>query len=163
MGRPKAGAELPRQAGDERGFSLLEVLAALMILGFIALGIAGLLTHSATQNASGFDYARLANLARVALEDLQSRDFEDAGLAATAGTARTYPSPDQRFLIDYVVNDYQISAWGEIAGVAPEAWPVVGAGPAANVKRVTVRVRVARRDYLFGRREFVATGVVVPG
>jgi prepilin-type N-terminal cleavage/methylation domain-containing protein len=161
MGRPKAGAELPRQAGDERGFSLLEVLAALMILGFIALGIAGLLTHSATQNASGFDYARLANLARVALEDLQSRDFVDPSLDATAGTPRTYPSPDQRFLIDYAINDYDISAWGDINGLAPEAW--VGGGGTPNVKRVTVRVRVARRDFLFGRREFVTTGVVVPG
>jgi len=46
---------LPRCAADERGFSLLELLVALLILAFVALGIASLFSHAQLTNASGYD------------------------------------------------------------------------------------------------------------
>ena len=42
---------------NERGMSLLEVLIALVILAFVALGIASLFHHAQFTNASGYSYA----------------------------------------------------------------------------------------------------------
>ena len=63
-----AGATADR---SQQGFTLIEMLVAIMILSFVALGIAGLFSHAVINNASGYDYAQLATEARFAMEELQ--------------------------------------------------------------------------------------------
>ena len=151
MGRVGSG----RGDGRQRGFTLVEVLVALLILGFIALGIATLFSHSMMVNASGYDYAVLASEARQAMERLRSLPFDDAALAATGGTPRTIDAMSGRITIRYTVEDYDLFDWGDVAG---PTWAAVGGGGFANAKRITMTVMSAK-SALPGRRQFVTSAV----
>ncbi len=109
-----------RSAGRPTGFSFVEILIAIAILSFVALGIAGLFSHSMVVNASAHDYALLSSQARWAMEALQARTFADAVLVDTAGTPRTWVTQTPTITIEYTVDDYHVENWAEAAGV----WPV---------------------------------------
>jgi prepilin-type N-terminal cleavage/methylation domain-containing protein len=140
----------------EHGFSLIELLVALLILAFVALGIAGLFSHAQLTNASGFDYALLASEARRTIEALQATPFNDATLADTGGLTRQWPAARKGFDVRFTVQDFEVHTWTDMAGT----W-IVPADPAdANFKQITVRVR-STTTLLKGRREFVATALKI--
>jgi len=157
----------------QQGFSLVEVLVALAILGFVVLGIVGLFSRAVIENASGYDYARLSAVARQVLEDIQGRPFTDAALAPGSGQW-TAGVPDG-FQVDYIINDYRVADWNSVLGTA--SWPTPAAtgtpvptgtpnptpGPStiANVKKITLHVRSTNAT-LLGRRDFTVTAVKVP-
>jgi len=147
-------------ARNSDGFTLIEILVALVILSFVALGIAGLFTHSIKTNASGHDYALLATEARFALETLQALPFDDALLnATTAGSPHTMPPISPDFTITYTVDDYDVSNWAEAsAGTWPTPTPLVG----ANLKRITMTV-ASTNQVLEGRRVFTVSSLKIPG
>lgn len=143
----------------DRGFTLIEVLVALLILAIVSLGIAGMFSHAMVVNASGYDYARLASQARFVLEELRARPFADATLVATTGTTwvpqnGTYSN--RNFTATYAITEFSISDW---AGFT--TWPAAGAG-AGNVKRITVRIRSTAQN-LQGRRELVVSALKIAG
>lgn len=157
----------------QRGFSLVEVLVALAILGFVVLGIVGLFSRSVLENASGYDYARLSSIGRQVVEDIQGRPWNDPAIAAGSGTW-TANIPDG-FQVTYVITDYRIADWNSVLGTA--TWPTPAAtatpppvgtpaptpGPStfANVKKITLHVRSTRGD-LLGRRDFTVTALKIP-
>ncbi len=146
---------------SEQGFTLIEVLVALVILAIVALGIAGMFSHAMVVNASGYDYAQLASQARFVLEELRARDFEDPTLNPTAGLlwapqSATYSNPN--FTATYAITDFQMNNWQDFGGT----WTPVAAGTAGNVKRITVRIRSTSQN-LQGRREFVVSALKVQG
>jgi prepilin-type N-terminal cleavage/methylation domain-containing protein len=143
----------------QQGFSLVELLVALLILAFVALGIASLFSHAQITNASGYDYALLASEARLTIEALQATQFLDPALAATGGTARDWAAARKGFTVQYTVQDYEINNWGEMAAQPP---PVPATPAEANVKQITVRVS-SDTTFLRGRREFVATALKIAG
>jgi len=149
----------------EAGFSLVEVLAAVAILGIVALGIVGLFSHSIVVNASGYDYAVLSGVARQALEQLQALPFEDAALVAGNHTL-VDPTGTDRFTVTYAVTDFRVSEWSDVSAPVgstppdPSAWPVPGV-EAANLKRITLGV-ASESQNLFGNRQFVATALKAP-
>lgn len=160
-----------KPAARQWGFSLVEVLVALAILGFIVLGIVGLFSRSVLENASGYDYARLSAVARHVIEDMQSRPFNDPVLA---GGTRQWTGPlPQGFRVDYSIDDYRVFNWNEVQSTpwpapAPTAvptpgvpTPVPGPGTQANLKRVTLHVRTTKGTGI-GMRDFVVTALIVP-
>ena len=149
-----SGPSLERQ----QGFTLVEILVALMILSFVALGIAGLFSHSMIVNASGHDYAVLASEARFALESLQARPFLDAALAATS-TPRTWAPVNRNFTINYTVDDFFVQNWAEVAS---GAWPVATAANPANLKRITMTV-ASTNEILMGQRVLTVSTLKIPG
>jgi prepilin-type N-terminal cleavage/methylation domain-containing protein len=149
-----SGPSLERQ----QGFTLVEILVALMILSFVALGIAGLFSHSMIVNASGHDYAVLASEARFALESLQARPFLDAALAATS-TPRTWAPVNRNFTINYTVDDFFVQNWAEVAS---GAWPVATAANPANLKRITMTV-ASTNEILIGQRVLTVSTLKIPG
>ncbi|MBD3854886.1 MAG: prepilin-type N-terminal cleavage/methylation domain-containing protein [Acidobacteria bacterium] len=149
-----SGPSLERQ----QGFTLVEILVALMILSFVALGIAGLFSHSMIVNASGHDYAVLASEARFALESLQARPFVDAALAATS-TPRTWAPVNRNFTINYTVDDFFVQNWAEVAS---GAWPVATAANPANLKRITMTV-ASTNEILMGQRVLTVSTLKIPG
>lgn len=149
----------PRFATDERGFSLLELLVALLILSFVALGIASLFSHAQLTNASGYDYAVLASEARRSLEDLLATPFNDAALVDTAGTPRQLTTARRGFDIRYTVQDFQVLTWNQLT---TPPWPVAATAAEANLKQITLRVGSTTR-FLTGRREFVVSAIKIAG
>jgi len=150
---------LPRIATDERGFSLLELLVALLILAFVALGIASLFSHAQLTNASGYDYALLASEARRSLEDLLATPFNDAALVDTAGTPRQLTTARRGFDIRYTVQDFQVLTWNQLT---TPPWPTPATAAEANLKQITLRVSSTTR-ILTGRREFVVSAIKIAG
>lgn len=145
-----------RRSRGEQGLSLVEVLAALAILAFVVIGIAGLFTRSMTINASSFDYALLAAEGRRMLEDLESLPFDHPRLAATGRGPHHASVPG--FEITYSVTDYRIDSAADVEGSV--SWPR-SEGGACNVKRVTVTVRALPKAGRLGRREFTVTALRV--
>jgi prepilin-type N-terminal cleavage/methylation domain-containing protein len=160
-----------RRPGSQRGFSLIEVLIALLILGFVALGIASLFTHAQLTNASGYQYAVIASEARRAIEMLQSLPFDDTALNETTGTPHTWAQAAPGYNIQYTVEDFGLENWTSLADftatppapLAPNVWPdpTATASGEVRLKRITIRVSSANR-FLSGRREFVVTTLKIP-
>ena len=152
------GAKTPAGRPAQGGFTRVEILVALVILSFVALGIAGLFSHAITVNASGHDYALLATEARFALESLQALPFTDANLAATTAPRPWTPaSPD--FQIRFTVEDFYIDNW---TNVAAGNWAAPTAALGANLKRITLTVE-STNQILEGRRIFTVSSLKIPG
>jgi prepilin-type N-terminal cleavage/methylation domain-containing protein len=152
----------PAEARDQ-GFTLVEVLMALLILAIVALGIAGMFSHSMLVNASGYDYAKLASQARFVLEELRARPFDDPTLVATGGTPRTWAPvggvtySNRGFTATYTVNDFSVVDWTDLAG----GWTAPGA-TGGNVKRITITV-ASTTETLQGNRVLTVSAVKVAG
>lgn len=151
-----------RRLREEDGFTLVEVLVALVILAIVALGIAGMFSHAMVVNASGYDYARLSSQARFVLEELRARPFGDVTLVATAN-ATWVPQDDsysnRNFTAVYAVDEYIINNWTDLGSAT---WPPAAVAGTGNVKRITVRVRSTAQN-LKGQRELVVSALKVAG
>jgi prepilin-type N-terminal cleavage/methylation domain-containing protein len=143
---------------SQQGFTLVEILVSLVILSFVALGIAGLFSHSMIVNASGHDYAVLASEARFALEGMQALPWNDAALVATSGVPRSWTPNSPNFTINYTVDDYYIGNWTEASGV----WSAPAGGETANLKRITMTI-ASTNQVLRGQRIFTVTSLKIPG
>ena len=142
----------------QQGFTLIEILVSLVILSFVALGIAGLFSHSMIVNASGHDYAVLASEARFALEALQGMPWTDAALVATVGTPRSWTPNSPNFTIVYTVDDYYVENWIDAAGT----WSAPAGLEQANLKRISMTVS-STNQVLRGQRVFTVTSLKIPG
>jgi prepilin-type N-terminal cleavage/methylation domain-containing protein len=141
----------------ESGVTLVEMLVALALFGFIMLGIAPLFIASVQSNFSANEYTSIHNLARDRLEQLMNLPFNDPLLqpgvynndlpvhlpAALAPTPPTVPNPLVR---TYEVHQWQIPA-DDIGTVAVNqpfvATRVVNAGQVYDYKRIDVTVQTA--------------------
>jgi prepilin-type N-terminal cleavage/methylation domain-containing protein len=149
-------------ADRRRGFSLIEVLIALAILGLVILGVVGLFSRSIGVNASGFEYATLSAVARQSVEVLQGQPF--AAVADTGGAPVTLPDPTgtNNYTVRYTCIDYFVTTWADVQGTGSPApaWPTPTAGQAANLKKITLTVESQRE--LEGRRALTVTMLKVP-
>lgn len=103
------------------GFTLLEVLIALTILGFGLLGLAAMQVHAMREGSTGRHNSDAARIARDQMEQIQSMPF--ATVAAAAGLGWSAPP------------------WINVAGFGPGQIPVQirtapGAAPGAGVEQV---------------------------
>ncbi len=154
-----------RTHANTEGFTLVEILIMMVILSFVALGIAGLFSHAMITNASGHDYALLASEARFALEGLQARSFDDAILLDT-GSVQIWPAANPNFVIEYTVEDFRVDNWTQaVSGSGGWSAPTTGTGSVtdnANLKRITMTV-TSTNQMLRGRRVMTVTSLKIPG
>ncbi len=138
-------------SANDAGFSLIEVLATLVLLGFVALGIMTTLNHGIRFNGSSRDYTSINNRARTTLEELMAMPFNAAELA---------PGPehdvgDPLFDITYTVTEHYLSAGTSDPNVvlATPAGPGTG-----NLKLITLTA-TANNNNAIGDRTVTIEGI----
>jgi len=124
----------PRRRG-ELGFSLPELLVAILILAFVILGVLSAFGHGIQLNSSSRDYTAVSNLAKSQLEELIALPFGAAAL--TPGVTHSLSSPDSRFTITYTVVECAITTQRRDPTEALANPVAAGMG---NVKRITLTV-----------------------
>jgi len=122
---------------NTEGFTLIEILIMMVILSFVALGIAGLFSHAMITNASGHD-----------------------------GSVQTLQPINRNFLIEYTVEDFRVDNWTQaVSGSGGWSVPTTGTGSVtdnANMKRITMTV-TSTNQVLRGRRVLTVTSLKIPG
>ena len=146
----------------QRGFSLIEVLIALAIMGIVALGIVGAFSRSMVLNASASDYAGISAVARRQLELLRAQPLGSADLTGGAHTAQTIDDAagEPLYEMEYTVLNYTVVNWGQIQGTA--TWTVATSEANTDVKKITLTIR-SLKEGLTGRREVTVTALAVGG
>lgn len=74
------------RAPVEGGFSLPEVLIAVLVFFFIVIGIAPLFTRAALSNASGADSTQISQFSRSQIEELYQAPFDVPALTIDGGS-----------------------------------------------------------------------------
>lgn len=112
-------AEPSRGRIPERGFSLIELAMAIVVLAIGVLGLAALMPMGTRSAAKSGEVTRASELASALAERLLATPYSDPDLAS--GTHQATPWPQQGgYYLTWVVEDSQ---------------------PIANCKRVTVTIR----------------------
>lgn len=79
----------------EAGFSLLEVMLAVLLLGIVLVPMLNLFTTSGRISASSWSEATALNLAQAKLEEMKDTPFDDV-----VGQSGTFPdNPDYNYTI----------------------------------------------------------------
>ena len=170
----------PSSRRRERGLTVIEMLLALALLGFILLGILPLFIGSVKSNFSANEYTSIHNLCRDRLEQLMNLPFGDAQLAAGAHNVSDLPPvlPDPTtgippalggvlnpFTLTYQVRQYQIPDASLVAANAPfTPVEVTLAGKIFQYKRIDVTVVSGTALLGIGSRMARVAGIVLnPG
>lgn len=122
----------PVSGAGQTGFSLVELLVAMVILAFVALSVFGALDYGMTLNGSSRDYTTVSNLAKSRLEELVAMPFNAPVLAP--GTTYTEVTEDGLFNVDYVVREHTI---GGQTTLPDQAFAIDTPGT-GNVKVITL-------------------------
>ena len=171
--RARVGRDLA-DATDQRGVTLVELLIAIALLGFILLGIAPLFIASVKSNYSANEYTSLNNLGRDRLEQLMTLPFNDPQLSVGDHSVNDLPAtlPDPRtgvppsevanpFRRTYRVRQFAIPASGIIAENGPfTPLLITGAGLVYHYKRIDVTVDTEVPHLGFGARAARVSGIV---
>jgi Tfp pilus assembly protein PilV len=103
----------------EAGVTLVEMLLAVALLGFVLLGITPLFVASVKSNFSANEYTSIHVLARDRLEQLMNLPFTDAQLAAgehcVALPAKLPSGALNPFTVTYTVYQFQIPSGATVA------------------------------------------------
>ena len=159
--------------------TLVELLIAVALLGFIALAIAPLFLSSVKSNYAANEYTSIHILARDRLEQLMNKPFNDAALSVGVHANDQAPMlPDPAtgvppasggvvnpFTITYQVLQYQIAGLDTASTPANAAFAptrITAAGQPFDYKRVDVTVRTSSVSGILGLNSHVArvSGIV---
>lgn len=163
------------QGSDQAGLTLVELLIALALLGFVLLGIAPLFIASVKSNYSANEYTSIHVLARDRLEQLMNLPFDDPQLApgihandlpATLPNPVADPHPPNvrnPFQLSYQVFQYRIPPAD--TGSVPLNSPftptrVTAAGQTYQYKRIDVTVTAGTGPLGIGQRSSRVSGCV---
>jgi prepilin-type N-terminal cleavage/methylation domain-containing protein len=159
----------------DAGLTLVELLIALALLGFVLLGITPLFMASVKSNYAGNEYTSINMLARDRLEQLMNLPFNDGqitpgkhgnDLSATLPDPITglpaAPGPESvknPFSVCYLVFQYQIpTSVATNASFTPIL--VTGAGQRYQYRRIEVTVTSATGGIGIGTRMARVSGVL---
>jgi prepilin-type N-terminal cleavage/methylation domain-containing protein len=144
----------------ERGFSLIEVLIASLIMLVVALGIVSLFTMAASSNLQGSDNTKAANFARERIELLWQVPFSDpllkiTGAGTTAQQFEYYDELTKKWVAMASATPPSGAMWSRITTVRQFsvdnlAAPITGDAGVANpsqvqLKEIKVEVKSQRK------------------
>ncbi len=156
------------------GVTLVELLIAIALLGFILLGIAPLFLASVKSNYSANEYTSLNNLARDRLEQLMTLPFDDPQLSPGSHTVNdlpaTLPDPQTGVPPSEVPNPFRRTYWVRQFAIPASALVpangtftptlVTGTGLVYHYKRIDVTVDTIVPHLGFGARAARVSGIV---
>lgn len=160
----------------ERGLTMVEMLIALALLGFMLLGILPLFIGSVQSNFSANEYTSIHNLCRDRLEQLLNVPWNDAQLSPGVHANDLPPVlPDPAtgvppasggvvnpFTLTYQVRQYQAPDTAAVAnGAAFTPTRIVNAGQVYHYKRVDVTVQSGTGALGIGARVARISGIVM--
>ena len=124
-------------ASDARGFSLVEVLVALFLIGIGVLAAAPMFIYAMQGNATGADFGSVGAIAVERMEQLRSQGFVNlpAGGSLTVGQTGYSDLTDP----DYIVH-----------------WRITDNATPPTIKTITVRA-IAVRQVVGERKEITLT------
>lgn len=154
--RPQCATRRP----SARGFSMIEVMLAGLLLLVIILGMLPLFTRAMSSNAAGRQYSQVTNHAKSRAEQLVQLPFNSEPLTIQAGTERVYTEyfsqRDGRWK-DGTAPSGELATWIRTTtirqySVSDLATPLpVGAPPSAvHMKEILVAVRGNRTGGFLG-------------
>ena len=152
----------PRIAGRRaaRGFSMIEVMLAGLLLLVIILGMLPLFTRAMSSNAAGRQYSQVTSYAKSRAEQFVQLPFNSEPLTLLAGTERIYPeyfSQAEGRWKDGVAPSGDRATWIRTTtirqlNINDLATPLAAGAPPASVhlKEVLVAVRGTRTGGFLG-------------
>jgi prepilin-type N-terminal cleavage/methylation domain-containing protein len=158
----------------ESGVTLVELLIALALLGFILLGIAPLFIASVKSNYSANEYTSIHNLARDRLEQLMNLPFNDPALAVGVHNNDLPPvlpapiPPTPGTVVSPFTRTYEVHQWkipaddvGSVAANSPFIpIRVINNGQVYDYKRIDVTVQADQAHLGIGLRAARVSGIL---
>lgn len=98
---------IPRslQRSSEAGFTILETAIALVLMSIVGLGAASMFAYANRNTSTEGDRQLAMAVAQQRMEQLRNVDFNDASLAATAGTTATVTRASRQYTIVTTIAD----------------------------------------------------------
>jgi|SRR5690349_1434836 len=129
---------------NEKGFTLLETSAALLVMMIGGLGICAVFAFAIKNNTGSRDRALALAVAQQQMERYRQMKFIDAGLTAHAATTETVTSADSR---TYTVRTTITDTTTSLKTIKIEVTPVLSTDPWAQG---TVELSVQRSTFALG-------------
>lgn len=131
------------EARDKRqgGFTLIETAIAMIVMLVVGLAVASLFAYAVKYNSGADDRALARALAQQRLEQMRSRPYNHASLAATptAGTAETVTHAGRSYrVVTFITNETTTMKLIRI-----EVRPIGGSGSWANAPVVVITRRTS--------------------
>ncbi len=175
----RSGAAVRRRLSDERGFTLIEVLTALLIGGIVLAGAMSVFQAGQRASARVQDRAESVQRGRVVMEQLTQRVRSQVCLgpgypALTQGDANgmtfymdigdeTFRPQQMRLTYDPATNGGQITetTWDmSVSGSSPSGWQV--AGSPSRVRVLATNLSLSGSTPFFQYYSFTSTDPIAP-
>lgn len=136
-----------------RGFTLVEMIVAMVIISVGLAGVLGVLSRTSVQSADPMVTKQLTAIAEGMMEEIQLKPYKGDGLTAFNGCNRTgfdeigdyngYKQPVCGVNGDAGAAGYTV----EVNVGAPSATMLSGGIPAADMRQITVKVTQGSNSY----------------
>lgn len=133
----------PAQRQQERGFTLMETAAALLVMMIGGLGICAVFTYAIKNNTGSRDRATAIAVAQQEMERYRQVTYLDPLLTAGAATTKTVTSADRTFSVTTQITDTTTS----LKTISIQVTPLLSSDPWALG---TVSISVQRSAFALG-------------
>ena len=123
---------------SEKGFSLVELLVAVVMLAVGLLAVAGMQSMAINKNAYANRYSTATALAQEVMEDFLAREPSSAIFQSDVGLGPPDPSAANYDLDPSAVTSNSVTVTG--AGTFTVLYSIDANNPVANVAKITVKV-----------------------
>ena len=123
---------------SEKGFSLVELLVAVVMLAVGLLAVAGMQSMAINKNAYANRYSTATALAQEVMEDFLAREPSSAIFQTDVGLGPPNPSATNYDLDPSAVTSNSVTVTG--AGTFTVLYSIDANNPVTNVAKITVKV-----------------------
>lgn len=135
--------ETPERQRQEKGFTLMETAAALLVMMIGGLGICAVFTYAIKNNTGSRDRAAAIAVAQQEMERYRQLTYLDPLMTAGAATTKTVTSADRTYSVTTQITDTTTS----LKTISIQVTPLLSSDPWALG---TVSISVQRSAFALG-------------